>query len=342
MITRTQKIRLAVFLLLFALLLVGSLATLAGFKLWNPKDRYFVRFQESISGLEVGSTVKMKGVRVGQVERIAIDEDVESVIVTLALHPNIPIPADAQAEMTSIGITGLQFIELSGGSSRAKRLQPNTSHSFIKVGRSALASLTGKAEYLAVKMEAVLNNLIPLTDLDNRVRIKRLLDDADRLVVNWADLAGGNSSRLNRILTHADRAAQAIAKSSETVGQLAGSARETVHAAEGAAKALHRMTQNLNPHATLSAISNAAQSIRKRAEDPSIGQAIISLNTAANKLSSLTIDLGKVVRQRDRQIGTVIENIDRTSSYLKEFSRSIKERPSLLLRGDTRKEREVP
>ena len=109
MSTRLQKIRLGIFMLLSFMLLFGSIAVLAGMKLWNPKDRYFIRFRESISGLEVGSTVKMKGVRVGQVESISIGRDVESVIVTLSLAPKTPITVDTRGIMTSIGITGLNI-----------------------------------------------------------------------------------------------------------------------------------------------------------------------------------------------------------------------------------------
>ena len=122
MSTRAQKVRLGIFLVSAALIFGGSIVVLAGLKLWNPKDRYFVRYEESISGLELGSTVKMKGVRVGQVEDIDIGDDVESVVVTLSLNPGTPIPEDTRAVMTSIGITGLKFIELTGGSGKAMAL----------------------------------------------------------------------------------------------------------------------------------------------------------------------------------------------------------------------------
>ena len=102
MSTRAQKIRLGVFLILALLLFVGAVGTLAGIKLLNPRDRYYVYFGTSVSGLEVGSTVKMKGVRVGQVEEIHIAKDVERVKVTLAMNPGTPITVDTRAIMTAI------------------------------------------------------------------------------------------------------------------------------------------------------------------------------------------------------------------------------------------------
>jgi phospholipid/cholesterol/gamma-HCH transport system substrate-binding protein len=333
-------------MVLATLLFLGSVATLAGLKLWNPKDRYYVRFVESISGLELGSPVKMKGVRVGQVEKIRIGDNVESVVVTLALVTGTPIPEDIRAVMTSIGITGLQFIELTGGSGRAKRVAPNTPQSFIGAGTSTLSSLTGKAEHIAKKVELVLNNLMPLTDADNRALVKSILQHVDELAAAWTEVAQGNTARIKHILANVDRTTQLLEKAGTSVARLAeessGNVRETLAATASAARSVQRAVQNLNPQGTLAAITGAAQAVRKRVEDPAITQAVVSLNVAANRVSTITTELSKVVRQRDRQLGYIMENLDRASSNMKEFTRIIKERPSLLLRGETVKERRVP
>jgi phospholipid/cholesterol/gamma-HCH transport system substrate-binding protein len=347
MTTRAQKVRLGVFMVLALLLFLGAVATLAGMKLWNPRDRYHVRFSESISGLEVGSTVKMKGVRVGQVEKIEINkENVESVVVTLTLNPKTPVPEDTRAVMTSIGITGLQFIELTGGTNRAKRITPNTPESFITPAKGTLESLTGKASDIAVKMEEVLNNLRWLTAEDNRTRVRKILDDADKLLVTWEGLGSENRPRLKRILSNVDRTTALLEKASHNVSKLvednSGQLKEAITAASAAAKSLQHVAQGINPQATLNAITGAATSMRKRIEDPAITHALASVNAAVSRLGTFAVDLGKVVRTRDRQLGMVMENLDRASSYLKEFARSIKERPSLLLRGETIKERKVP
>jgi phospholipid/cholesterol/gamma-HCH transport system substrate-binding protein len=346
MTTRMQKLRLGVFMLLAFLLLFGSVSTLIGMQLWNPKDRYFVRFRESISGLEVGSTVKMKGVRVGQVERITIGKDVESVIVTLSLDPGTPVTVDMRAVMTSIGITGLKFVELTGGSTRSKRIKPNTSKSIIMAGASTLETLTGKATDIALKMEAVLNNMLALTAEGNRVRVRRLLEDTDKLAVSWEKMASSNSTRIRKILGNVDRTTVMMERASGAFTRLAqdnsAKVKETLTATANAAKSLSRMAQNVKPQTTLNAITNAADSVRKRVEDPSITKALGALNATANKLTGLANQLGGVVRQRDRQIGAMMDNLDKAALFLKDFARSIKEKPSLLIRGETRKERSVP
>jgi len=346
MTTRMQKVRLGVFMILAILILVGSVVTLAGLKLWNPRDRYYVRFHESISGLEVGSTVKMKGVRVGQVEKIIIGKDAESVIVTLSLKPKTPITDDTTAVLTSIGITGLQFIELTGGSARSRRTPPNTRTSIIRAGPSTLQTLTGKATDIALKMEGLLNNLLNITAESNQVRVARLLDDTNKLVVGWEDLARSNKGRIKKILANVDRTTSILERASGTVAKLATDnsphIRDALQSAAGAARSLSKAVANLRPQETLNSINSAAVSVQKKVNDPAITQALTSLNSSANRLSGLVDQLSKVVTFRDRQIGTVMGNLDRASEYLKDFARSIKERPSLLLRGETRKERHMP
>ncbi|MCK5799504.1 MAG: MCE family protein, partial [Deltaproteobacteria bacterium] len=97
MATRAQKIRLGIFMLLSFLLLFGSVGVLAGMRLWNPRDAYFIRYQESVSGLEIGASVKMKGVRVGRVEKVTVAKGAESVVVDLALTPKTPVTQDTTA-----------------------------------------------------------------------------------------------------------------------------------------------------------------------------------------------------------------------------------------------------
>ncbi|MFP4622443.1 MAG: ATP-binding cassette domain-containing protein [Bacteroidales bacterium] len=63
---------------------------------------------------------------------------------------------NAQAEITSVGLTGLKAIEIRGGSNEAENLKPG---SYIQAGSSITREITGKAETIAQKAEKVLNNL---------------------------------------------------------------------------------------------------------------------------------------------------------------------------------------
>ncbi len=346
MSTRAQKIRLGIFMILAILLFLGSVGALAGVKFFNPRDRFYVRYTESVSGLEVGSTVKMKGVRVGQVEKIHIGGDVESVVVTLALKPNTPIKKNTKAIMTAIGITGLQFIELTGGTQNSKALLPNTTNSFIKAGSSTLSTLTGKAEVLAIKMEAAINNILKVTDEANRNRVRSLLKNADTLLVSGNKLIEENRAQVKQVFTNLDRTTRTLNRSARTINKLvksnSGRVETALTAAASAARSMDRSLTGLRPKATLNTINSAANSFKRRMDDPKIGRLLVSLNKTATQLTRLTVQTAKVIRHRDRQLGAIMFNLDRASDYLKKFSRSIKERPSLLLRGQTVKQKRIP
>lgn len=345
MATRAQKVRLGVFMLLAFLLMVGTVGTLAGLSLWNPKHIYYVNYEESVSGLEVGSAVKMKGVRVGRVERVKVAKDAQTVRVELALDPGTPVKQDTQAIVTSIGITGLKFIELTGGTPDSPPVEPNGKKSRIKAGASMMQTLTGKATDIAKKTEQALNNILWLTDKDNRAQVSHMLVNANRLLSAWADIAESNKERIGKILTNVDRTTKSLNKASRSVKKVIDRAgpdiNATLGAASRAAHSISRMAAKLKPEDTLAEISSTARALKKRIEDPAITKAMQGLKSAGTMISTLSRDMRAVVRGRDRQLGRILVLLTDAAANLKSFARSIKERPSLLLRGETRKERKI-
>ena len=157
MISRAERVRLGIFLFIALGLLILAVSLLAGYHLTRELDVYTVRFTESVSGLEVGAQVKYNGVRIGQITDIAIDQDdLERVVATLEIRKGTPVKADSQAVLVAMGITGLRFVEITGGTSRSKLLQPGDE---IPSGKSLLGTLEGKAEDIAVRTEMALDKI---------------------------------------------------------------------------------------------------------------------------------------------------------------------------------------
>ena len=116
--TRTQKIRLGIFIFISGALLVFLILYFAANKLFEKSDIYYVSYHDvSVSGLEVGSPVNYLGIKIGTISNIFIDpQDINSIIVELSLQPGTPIKKDAYADIVSLGITGLKTIQIRGGS----------------------------------------------------------------------------------------------------------------------------------------------------------------------------------------------------------------------------------
>jgi phospholipid/cholesterol/gamma-HCH transport system substrate-binding protein len=84
---------------------------------------YRIHFTESISGLSLGDPVKYLGVDVGTVKTMSIDAvDPQRVQVEVKLRKDAPVKTDTKAALKIKGITGVNFIELSGGSADAPTL----------------------------------------------------------------------------------------------------------------------------------------------------------------------------------------------------------------------------
>ena len=346
MTSRSQKVRLGVFLAVSGLIALGAVATLAGLRLWNPRDHYAVHYKESISGLELGSAVKMQGVRVGQVQHIRIDKHTKDVVVDLALNPGTPVTRDTKAVLKSMGITGMQFVELTPGAPNSTLLAPNRADSLIAPGASVLETLTGQATAIGLKTELVLNNLLQMTNETNRARFERLMDNLDKLAVTWEQISRENGPKINRILANLVDVSTSLKETSVLVRAMAdenrGGLKQTVAAAGQASLALKKAAEDLRPEPTLNAITGAADSVRRRVDDPALARTIKSLGDVATGLARLIDELKASIRGRDQQLAAVLRNLERASADLKQFARTIQDRPSVLIRGDTVEKRGVP
>jgi phospholipid/cholesterol/gamma-HCH transport system substrate-binding protein len=69
--------------------------------------------------LKVGDSVKMAGVEIGRVEKIALADADEKVKVTMKLHPDAVVKIDSTATIKFTGLMGQNFVAVSFGSPNA-------------------------------------------------------------------------------------------------------------------------------------------------------------------------------------------------------------------------------
>ena len=123
--TANNQVAVGAFVLGGAVLVLGAVVLFGKFNVFNPPLRAAVVFQDSISGLSVGSPVTFRGVRVGAVESIVIQFDAKA-------HAAI-IPVTVQLEPSRVRVTtegGAAPVELSGLIIRGLRAELNT-QSFV-------------------------------------------------------------------------------------------------------------------------------------------------------------------------------------------------------------------
>ena len=140
-------------------------------------DYYHVYFTESVSGLNMDSSVKYRGVEVGQVKEISINKkDSEEIEVLVEVKKNTPIKKDTYAMLDTLGITGLKYIDLKGGSKDSSRLTTKKGEiATIAAKKSLLASLYDDGDMMAKKINRVLDKVGSLLNDKNAKEINNII-----------------------------------------------------------------------------------------------------------------------------------------------------------------------
>ncbi|TFG85375.1 MAG: MCE family protein, partial [Hyphomicrobiales bacterium] len=78
--------------------------------------RYYIVFDGSVAGLTSGSSVGFNGIKVGEVQSLALDPaDARKVQVLISVHADTPVRENSHANMQSLGLTGGTGIQISAG-----------------------------------------------------------------------------------------------------------------------------------------------------------------------------------------------------------------------------------
>jgi phospholipid/cholesterol/gamma-HCH transport system substrate-binding protein len=111
------------------LFIIGFSVAAAFFAVWlgsagrHDDVLYRIHFPDSVSGLTVGDPVKYQGVDVGTVKSMGIDPDDSRLVrVEVRLRKETPVKTDTSASLAMKGITGVVFVELTGGDPAAQTL----------------------------------------------------------------------------------------------------------------------------------------------------------------------------------------------------------------------------
>jgi phospholipid/cholesterol/gamma-HCH transport system substrate-binding protein len=105
---------------------------------------------DHIDGMGVGSDVRLAGVRVGTIVAAQIDPKTYLANVTLTVRGGLALPKDTSAEVTSEGLLGGKFLNLTPGGD-AQMLQPGQSITITQSSIS-LEQLLGKFIFSVTNM----------------------------------------------------------------------------------------------------------------------------------------------------------------------------------------------
>lgn len=265
---------------------------------------YVAYMSESVSGLNLKAAVKYRGVEVGQVSEIALDRDnPERVRLLLDIEEGTPIKEDTVAVLSTQGITGLAFVDLTGGSQDSPLLEarPGEPYPEIQTGPSLLLRLDSAVSTMLSELSAAAQSLNEVAE-----RINILLNDHNQ---------------------------QAIAGTLGNVEQLTGTFATRVDAlGEGLS---HMVTIADNTARVSDELPTLIDRISRSVA--AMGKTVGTINQTAQGVDRLVSrvqeDLAQFSRDSLAQVGPLLREMRQLSETLGRMSRELERNPNMLLFG---------
>jgi len=169
------------FVLTLGAVLVAVVLWLASGGAWQTHYKvYQAVAQESVAGLNVNAPVKYNGVDVGKVQAIELDHtNPQAVNLFFAIQQGTPVKEDTIATLKTQGLTGIAYVELSGGSvaSPLLRTQPGNRYPVIRTAPSLSARLENVLTSVLAKLDDTSNNINAILSKENRAALQSTLAD---------------------------------------------------------------------------------------------------------------------------------------------------------------------
>lgn len=189
-----------VFVLALSAALIGGVLWLSSSKSYRATyDIYQTYMHDSVAGLNLDAPVRYRGVEVGRVQKITLAPgNVEQVQLTLAIEHGVPVKVDTVAILQVQGLTGIAYVELTGGGRDSPPLQKqaNDSYPVIRSGPSLMTRLDSAVTVLLTNLNRTSENLNAVLDEENRRIVKNTLADLAVLSRTLAARSGTIDSSL--------------------------------------------------------------------------------------------------------------------------------------------------
>jgi phospholipid/cholesterol/gamma-HCH transport system substrate-binding protein len=280
---------------------------LAAFILWLAQVRfardynlYDIVFDGPVRGISQGGEVHFNGIKVGEVQRIALDpSNASRVIARIKVTSDVPIKTDSFATLEPQGVTGVNVVQITAGTKARPLLKDVTPRGQVPVIRSQKSTLSDLLEGGGT----VLQRSIEALD-----RVNRILSDQNIQQVTGmlSDVHAVTSELKNRkqIVTDADKALQDLDATLQRANKL------TEHADDMLQGDGKRALANLaDATQSLKETSEKAKELLGKLEGPTTDFAtngLPQLSATIGSLQTATESLNRVLDEAERSPGALI------------------------------------
>ncbi len=173
------------------------------------KDGYTLRvFYDYVSGLRTHSPVRLCGAEVGYVKNIRIicDQEKTHVAVDLFMNDGAKVRDDSKFYITTLGLMGEKYIEISGGSTGSPFRNP--AKPIRGEDPFRLEALMDKADDMAVNLDEAIKNVNKLTghinEMVSRKEVDMTLKNIEATTENFKDFSADLKAHPWKLLIKSD------------------------------------------------------------------------------------------------------------------------------------------
>jgi phospholipid/cholesterol/gamma-HCH transport system substrate-binding protein len=188
---------------------------LARFSVTKNYDVYEVLFNGPVRGVSTGGEVHFNGIKVGEVTRLELDPtNTTRVIATVRLANNVPVKTDSRAQLEPLGITGVNYIQITAGGAKAPLLKtrPHPGSEY-----PVILSQPGPLSEILDSSGLVIERATEALDRANRVLSDENIQNFSKTLKNMQDV----TEALREHEAVLDKAETALDNASEAAHQLA-------------------------------------------------------------------------------------------------------------------------
>src|SRR5260370_10064594 len=202
-------------------------------------------FRGSVSGLTESAPVRYKGVLIGRVISIRLDpENVERIRVRIEVDAATPIKEDAVAELEAQGITGLAFVQITGGSNASQVLEKREDKRYpiIASRQSGLEEVVTSAPELFKRATLVADRIALVLSDANVAAITQTLDHISIVTGTIAD----SRSQIDKVMIDASSTMSEVRGAANEAMSLWSDSRATLKGRDGTARRPAHPLRELN------------------------------------------------------------------------------------------------
>lgn len=236
--TRAHNVLIGAFVLVF----IAAMFAFVGWLARNQGDRdvafYDIIFTDPVSGLAVAGDVRFNGIKVGSIQRIAIDhEDASRVRVTVEIGQDVPVREDSTATMQLQGITGVTYVQITGGTQSAALVHPTNElpYPVIRSRPSQIAELVDQLPKLIDRSTELVDRGNALLDDENRRNLAASLADLRQVTQAMAGRADALAKVIDELSVASTGVGELVRRSNRVAEELSATlsvARGTIAGAD--------------------------------------------------------------------------------------------------------------